>query len=206
MQTLLKSIRAEHGHTPKISSKIIFGPSIEEEVETFGLKNNIDLICIGTKGASGLKKVLMGSNAARIIENSSIPVLTIPEYARYKGVKNIVYPSDLSHLEEELEVIISFAKLMDARVHIVHIDQGNENNKNQENRLRKIFSYRKIDFIELKDLSVVHGINRCVANVDADLVTMFTNRTNLFKRLFRKSITKNTAFQTRTPLLTFQKD
>lgn len=212
MQELVKSIKKDNSYIPKISSKIVFGNVIEEVIESYSLKSNMDMICIGTKGASGIKKVLVGSNAARIIENSSIPVLTIPEFARYRGIKNIVYSSDLFNLDEELEVIIPFAKLMNARVYILHIKDDNEDNKrnldfkNQEKQFRELFSYRKIDFKELDDVSIVHGINRCVADVNGDIVTMFTNRINSFMRLFRKSHTKNTAFQTKTPLLTFQKE
>jgi len=210
MIELIKTIKKENSHNPKISTKIIYGASIEKEVEAFALKNNIDIICIGTKGASGLKKVIIGSNAAAIIENSSIPVLTIPEYARYRGVDNIVYSSDLENLDEEFEIIIPFAKLMKAWIHILHINEDNanfdEDFQKQEKRLRTLFSYKKIKVKELKATSVVQGINQYIADVDADMVTMFTHHTNLFEKLFRKSVTQNTALQTTTPLLTFQKE
>lgn len=208
MNELIKTIKKENNHNPKISSKIIFGSYIEKEIEAFSLKNNIDMICIGTKGATGLKKVLIGSNAASIIENSSIPVLTIPEYARYRGVKTIVYSSDLINLDEELELIIPFAKLLNAWVHVLHIEDQNENFDEdflQEKRLRTLFSYKKIKIKELQSESIVSGINQFVADVDADMVTMFTHRTNLLEKIFKKSITQKAAFQTRTPLLTFQK-
>ncbi|MDB9755406.1 universal stress protein [Winogradskyella sp.] len=52
----------------------------------------------------------------------------------------------------------------------------------------------------------MQGINQYIADVDADMVTMFTHHTNLFEKLFRKSVTQNTALQTKTPLLTFQKE
>lgn len=77
----------------RVSSK-----KLEEAIETSS-ERDMNIICIGTKGATGLKKVLLGSNAAGIIENSCIPVLTIPEYGRYRGVKNRVYSRDLLHLD-----------------------------------------------------------------------------------------------------------
>ena len=210
MNELIKTIKKENSHNPKISTKIVYGASIEKEVEAFALKNNIDIICIGTKGASGLKKVIVGSNAAGIIENSSIPVLTIPENARYRGIDTMVYSSDLENLDEEFGIIIPFAKLINAWIHILHINQDNvkfnEDFQKQEKRLSTLFLYKKIKVKELKALSVVQGINQYIADVDADMVVMFTHHTNVFEKLFRKSVTQNTAFQIKTPLLTFQKE
>jgi len=210
MKELIASIKKDNSHNIDISYEITSGSSIEKYVEIFAVKNNIDLICIGTKGASGLKKILFGSNAAGIIQNSSIPVLTIPEFARYKGFNNIVYSSDLYNLNKEIELIIPFAKLMNSWVHILHIDKDNERFEGdlqiKEESLRKEFSYEKIKFNELKSNSVIQGINNFVADVEADMVIMFTHRTNFLEKVFQKSVTQNTAFQTRIPLFTFQKE
>jgi nucleotide-binding universal stress UspA family protein len=54
--------------------------------------------------------------------------------------------------------------------------------------------------------SVVIGINKFVEDVDADMVIMFTHHTNFIEKVFQKSVTQNTAFQTRIPLFTFQKE
>lgn len=204
------SLNKENSHDIIIDHKVVFGGSIANEIETFAIKNDIDIICIGTKGASGLKKVLFGSNAASIIENSSIPVLTVPEFTRFRGIKNIVYSSDLFNLEEEVYTVVMFAKLMNSWLHVLHIDRGDEHYKGdlklEEKNLRKNTFYKKINLSELKSSSILQGINKFVADIDADMMIMFTHRTSLIEKVFQKSITQNTAFQTRIPLLTFQKD
>ena len=65
-----------------------------------------DLIVMGTKGASGLKKILIGSNTVNVIANTKVPVLVIPEVARFenflkKGKNRIVLATDLDLLENE---------------------------------------------------------------------------------------------------------
>ncbi|WP_299668121.1 universal stress protein [uncultured Polaribacter sp.] len=210
MDELIKSIKKENNNNIQISTRIIFGTSMAKEVEVFALKNNVDIICIGTKGATGIKKIIFGSNAASIITNSSLPVLTIPEHASYKGINNIVYSSDLQNLEEELETIIPFAKLLKSWIHILHIKKENEDFEEdlhlRERRLKIIFSYKNIKVKELQSVSIVEGINQYVSDINADMVTMFTHSTSLFEKIFNKSVTQNTAFQTKTPLLTFQKE
>lgn len=210
IKELVASIKKDNSHDIDITYNIVYNNSIEKAVETAALENNIDLICIGTKGASGLKKIVFGSNAAGIIENSSIPVLTIPEFAEYKGIGNIVYSSDLNNLEKEIELILPYAKLMDSWIRILHVDKGKgvfEGDLEQkEQSLRKDFAYQKIKFNELKSDSVIDGINKFVGVVEADMVIMFTHHTNFIEKVFQKSVTQNTAFQTRIPLLTFQKE
>ena len=41
---------------------------------------------MGTKGASGLKKILIGSNTSlNVLANTKVPVLVIPEVARFEN-------------------------------------------------------------------------------------------------------------------------
>jgi len=65
-----------------------------------------DLIVMGTKGASGLKRILIGSNTVHVIANTKMPVLVIPEVARFENFLNteksrIVLATDLDQLENE---------------------------------------------------------------------------------------------------------
>src|SRR5262245_28400197 len=50
-------------------------------IDEFATKAKADLIVMGSKGASGIRKILFGSNAAAVIENSGIPVVVVPEKA-----------------------------------------------------------------------------------------------------------------------------
>src|SRR6478735_6395637 len=40
-----------------------------------------DLIVMGTKGASGLKRILIGSNTVNVIAKTTVPIFVIPEVA-----------------------------------------------------------------------------------------------------------------------------
>ena len=209
MKKLIRTLEKENSSNQDIKYKIVVAPYIEEAVEKFALNNDIKLICIGTKGASGLKKLFIGSNAVAIIKNSSIPVLTIPEYARYRGIDRVLYCSDLYNLNEELGKIISFIKLLDSSIQIVHVEEESEDSNlnilSEEKKLRELFSYKNISIKKLQNVSVMEGINQQVANIDAELLVLFTHTTNLFEEIFQKSVTQKIAFQSRVPLLSFQK-
>ena len=62
----------------KIKTDVITTPfSIAASILNYAEERNVDLIIIGTKGKSGLKKMLLGSVASDIVTYSYCPVLVI---------------------------------------------------------------------------------------------------------------------------------
>lgn len=76
----------------EVSVSTILGRSpVVGNLLKYSEKRHIDLIVIGTQGASGLKKITMGSNASNVMEKSAIPVLLIPEKFQWKLPEHIVF-------------------------------------------------------------------------------------------------------------------
>jgi nucleotide-binding universal stress UspA family protein len=60
----------------KVSTKVILtGVAVYGEVIQYAEQENIDLIVIGTRGRSGVKKLLLGSTASGVVTYASCPVL-----------------------------------------------------------------------------------------------------------------------------------
>ena len=60
----------------KLSTKVIVtGVAIYGEIIQYAEKESIDLIVIGTKGKSGVKKLLLGSTASGVVTYANCPVL-----------------------------------------------------------------------------------------------------------------------------------
>src|SRR5690554_2253467 len=53
--------------------------NLNEVITQVAQKYPSKLIVMGTKGASGLKYVMMGSNTLNVVNQSTIPVLAVPE-------------------------------------------------------------------------------------------------------------------------------
>ena len=92
-----------------------------------------DLIVMGTKGASGLKRILIGSNTVNVIKNTSVPVLVIPEVARFEdfiknGKNRIILATDLDSLENEgaLDILKEIALLIiDPKIRVLSVRPKN---------------------------------------------------------------------------------
>ena len=60
----------------KVSTKVLLtGVAVYGEVIQYADQENIDLIVIGTRGRSGIKKLLLGSTASGVVTYANCPVL-----------------------------------------------------------------------------------------------------------------------------------
>ena len=81
---------------------------------------NADLLVTGTHGRSGLKRILLGSVAERVVRLSRRPVLVARNNAGAGGFKRILVPIDFSPTSERaVEVAMSLAA-PDATVELFH--------------------------------------------------------------------------------------
>ena len=68
---------------------------LSEAIQKIITEKDIDLVAMGTKGATGSKGVLFGSNTVMAMEKiRECPVLAIPEHVSFMSPKEIVFPTD----------------------------------------------------------------------------------------------------------------
>lgn len=72
----VKSRAAKEG--VKITAETIFSPpSVAESIINYASEQKADLIVIGTRGRSGLKRLVLGSVASAVVVHASCPVLVV---------------------------------------------------------------------------------------------------------------------------------
>lgn len=106
----------------KVISKVDFGVPTRMILD-YVTAHSIDIIVMGSHGASGFKEFLIGSNAEKVVRNSSVPVLVIKDY-RKGPIKSIVFPNTLEteHQEELVLKVKALQNFFDATLHIVWIN------------------------------------------------------------------------------------
>jgi nucleotide-binding universal stress UspA family protein len=212
---LISEVQTEAGEI-KISYVSILGFPLADMVDKFAIKNKIDFIVMGTKGATGLRKALIGSNAAAVIDKSSIPVMVVPGKAQFDKIQKIVYASDIQNLASEIKMVAWFARFFDASIDVLHVVQGrtkkdmeelerNMASISKEEQLIKTAKYPKIQFHVLNSKDVSKAVDKFVSDQKTDLLTMFTHQLDFYERLFDKGITRKLAFHSKVPMLTFNK-
>mgnify|MGYP003339287842 CR=1 FL=1 len=170
-----------------------------------------DLIVMGATGASAMERVLVGSNANRVIKNAPCMVMAIPPKAKFDGINKIVFTTDLSDENlEHAQSLIPFAKKFGAEILFLTV----ENIFNDEEieieamnkKIKKFVKYPRMSGFLCADLSVTEGITYFLKEHNVDILAMYTHHRNVFQQLFNKSITKKIALHTTVPLLVIHKN
>jgi nucleotide-binding universal stress UspA family protein len=173
-----------------------------------------DLIIMGTQGANSIEKVLLGSNAAEVIEKAECPVLVVPGNTEIRVPKKIVFATDYAQTDiEGARMVASMARVFEATITFVHITKNEEVLEAEmnvidkfTNEVREATGYKNITSKILSDSSVFMGLDAIVehADADADLIALSTRRRSLFEKIYNPSLTKKLARYTHIPLLAFK--
>ena len=184
--------------------------TLENSVSRTNNEEKIDFVVMGTHGASGLKKALIGSNTMKIIENSEVPIISVPVGWEYREIKNIVYATDLKRLEnvESLKPLCVLAEKFNSTIHIVYVSD-NENEIDLENEvsklpLNKMFAKRERKFKVIHSKNVADSIDNYVAEINADMTVLIPKVSSFWDKLFNRSVTVQMAFHTKVAMLSIR--
>ncbi len=206
---LIAEIREKVKEPLDISFETATGFPLDEQVEYLVKKVKADLIVMGSRGASGLRRLLIGSNAVTVMNNSSVPVMIVPEGVQYKNPERIVYATDLFSFRDETHTVVMFARLFNAHVQLLHVlprhRKDDRDTKAIEADLQRLTDYDKISFEVVHDDDVATGVDRYVTQNGADMLAMFTHHLDFYEKLLGRSVTRRLAFHGTVPLLTFNK-
>lgn len=207
--SLIKKLHAEIKGDYKLKFKVVRGHTVTREVISFTNKNPTNMIVMGSRGASALKKARMGGTTVSVIDDAEVPVLAIPEFAHYKNLQKIVYASDLKNVQKELELLTEFAAIYGSHIHMIHVvpalDKKTEIARQAVDELIARVKYTKVDFRVIIDENVPAAIDQFIKVTNADLLTTFTHHLNLFEKLFARSVTRTLAYLGSIPLLALKR-
>ena len=208
-EQLVEKIRKVAKPGTKIHFKALKGHTVGDAIHRYTVKHKVDLVVLGSQGASSLKKLRLGGTAVSVIEMSKAPVLAVPKFAGVWSFKNVVYASDLTNVERELETIIPFAKQFNSRIRMVHVvpavDKRMELRRQWVERKIQEAKYPEITFDLLIDDNIPEAIDKFIREQKVDVLTTFTHELSLYDKLFGLSVTRTIAYQGNIPLLAFKR-
>ena len=187
--------------TSRSGSFISLIPKVADEFKS-------DLIVMGTKGANSLKEIFIGTNTLEVIQNTKIPILTVPEEANNSKVDKIAMAVDLKKIKDpqQLRPLLEMAKICRASIEFVHVmhpdDQDSTQDRfNQIMFLEKFASDTPSNIHIITDNDIIEGLSRYITTERPDMLAMLSRKHTLFDRLFTQSITNKLSFRSEIPLL-----
>ncbi|MDB4293165.1 universal stress protein [Maribacter sp.] len=209
----LKNIVERIGHTftnPKhrFETRSSFSFLVDEIKETVE-KQHIDLVVTGTKGASGLEEVFMGSNTVRIIKSvKNCPVLAVPNYFEFVTPNEIAFATDFNrfYTKTELQPLHDMANTFNATIRIVHVQNKiHALTKLQQFNLSMLLKYLKGVEHYVHTVTEVNSISKSLElfteELEIHLLAMLNYQHSYLEKITREPIIKKVAFHTQVPLL-----
>lgn len=167
-----------------------------ERVEEYIDESAIDLVVIGSHGASGFKEILIGSNTQKIVRFAHCPVLTVREKSPV-AFRNIVF---ISNFEAEalpaFREVVAIGSLFDAHFHLLHVEEpgfftaAKARLEADAAPFIAVCPPEKVTRNVLAHEDVEEAVMGYLKGIDADLVSAVHFGNEPMRRLFRFSLTE----------------
>ncbi len=173
-------------------------------------KNKIDMIIMGSQGASGLQEMFIGSNTEKVVRRSEVPVLVIKKGTDKFEPKNIVFASDYKKESKNVfQNVLDFAKIFNSKIHFLYINTIHNFNttKSIEKKMSgfiKDFDVKDYTKTIYNDISIEKGILSYSRDIKADLIALNTHGRSGLSQLFNGSIGRELANHALRPVITFK--
>jgi nucleotide-binding universal stress UspA family protein len=172
--------------------------------------HKIDLIVMGSQGATGLQEMFIGSNTEKVVRRSHVPVLVVKTEMEEFKVKDLVYASDFGDdCKKEFQKVVDFADIFGAKIHFLYVNTIHNFNttKGITEKMNDFITDFKIKDFTTKiynDISVENGILNYTEDINADLIALNTHGRSGLARLFSGSVGAELTNHAIKPVITFK--
>ena len=206
LQEQINKVSTNSTHTIKtISSSAYLTTAIKEIVN----KYTIDMVVMGTKGATGAKKVFMGSsNTVNVIKDTiKTPILVVPDNAEFLSLKTIAFFTDFNKVYSTIELysLLDLAELYDSKIRIVHIKKESELDTNQQINKNVLVhhlenfktSFHWVPYTVSKEKTILDFIE----DTDASMLAMINYPHSFIEKITREPVINKLGFRSLVPFL-----
>lgn len=205
--TNFEKMKSKHPRKDMVSFTTLRG-SVTFTINQFAGENKIDLIVMGTRGASGLKEYWIGSNTEKVVRFSQVPVLAIRKSFDVSTIKNIVFPTTL-HLDQKdlISRVKELQSFFSAKLHLLLVNTPNNmlRTKDEMDLMEEFARHYKLSNYTLNtrnDFSEQDGIINFAHELNADMIAMGTHGRRGLAHLFMGSVTEDVVNHVDCPIWT----
>lgn len=193
-----------------VDTRLYEGPIVTSILQAAG-DYGADAIVMGTLGQTGLRRKLLGSKTAGVINKSTIPVVTVPHDYALRELKNLFIAVEDLKDPELLQPVYDLAQGFGAKVHAVVFTEQDADAVEVmthtrsthliEQRMKRTFPTIHSDAMQIVGDNLVDALLRLTAEKDIDLLVMITHKRGPLEGLFNSSLTQKMSYRSTVPLL-----
>ncbi|MFH4967172.1 universal stress protein [Gaetbulibacter sp. M240] len=187
---------------------ILSTEDLNKAIKKAVLEWKIDMVVMGTKGASGAKKLFFGSNTIHICKNlKDCPLLIIPENSDFIEPQQIAFPTDYNRFYDpkELNPVKTIADLFNAKIRIIHINEEDDLDNIQKYNLASLQNYLSSYEYSIhwmpKYSKKAKEIHDFVEELGIDILSMVRYKHSFIEKLLHEPVIENIGFKPKIPFL-----
>jgi len=172
-------------------------------------EEQVDMVIMGSKGATGLKELLVGSNTQKIVRVSPVPVLVVKEDLTDRfNLEHMVFVSDFNEeVMDQFKKYVAFVRSLNAKLSLLFINTP-ENFTDSLTTKIKLGNYAMHAPGVVQNTHVFNsynfldGLNLFCDENNVDAVGMITHGGTSGMHLFSGSLTEKVVNHSELPVLT----
>ncbi|MCB0755744.1 MAG: universal stress protein [Flavobacteriales bacterium] len=203
-----ETLKEEYKNSNFSFSTVVEHGSLTLNIEDLVEKLGIDLVVMGTKGASGLAAAIIGSNTSDVIQAATCSVLAVPESADVSALpKQILFASDNKGLSdsEVIAPLVFLAKKFNSHIHLMNVlDEGKMTSVDEAVaglNLDHLLEEVEHTFHFENSNDKAHAIEEYLNTHNIDMLAVIPRKNNFFDAIFHRSVTRKLTLHTKVPLL-----
>lgn len=185
---------------------ILSADDLEDAMHMAIAKHHIDLVVMGTKGATGAKEIFFGSNTVRMVKRTKqCPLLIVPEDFDFTTPHQIAFPTDFTrdYQDRELKYLRSLIELYDSKIRVVCILSKDKLTGVQEYNMTMLESY-----LEDYDYSFhfmpnyakkTEEINDFIEMLEVNMLVMVNYKHSFIEGIIKEPVIKKIGFHPIVP-------
>lgn len=188
-------------------AEILQWESVYETITEKAKEFEIDLIVMGSQGASGVKEFFIGSNTEKIIRTAHCPVLTVKERRENFEPKDVVFASNFyGEAAGSFKALMNVVNIFQPKVHLLKvITPANFEATDYSMQLMKDFveqtGLKSYTMNVYNEMIVEKGIHEFAEKVNAGMVAIETHGRTGLSHFFRQSLAEDIANHSSSPVL-----
>ena len=162
-----------------------------------------DLIVMGTRGATGIKELFLGTIAEKVLKHSKSFVIAVPGNYVYEPIHKILFLTEYAKLEMDLlKKVKEFADIFNAKVHVLEASKNADGNIDELiSKWKAHFKKTGISFSYIDTNASEDMILEFIDYQKINMAAMSIHRKGIFERIFLFSLSRQMAFHSSVPIL-----
>ncbi len=193
-----------HTLTPLID-RDIFTDAVNQCV----IKYKIDLVVMGTNGASDLKETVFGSNALNVLRSVDCNTLVVPANFKFSKLDSMLLALDVKDKLNNKTVLelLDFVRRYSLKMNVIRITNKDYSKTNPEDEDQMWFSEHlkapNFDYATITNVPLTYVVNTYVHTQAVDMIAFVGQYKNFVERLFGSADKTKISKALKVPLIIF---